>query len=135
MKKLSVVKTKQTKYHEDLCEKVIAHLSDGSSLSSFASSYNVSLSTVKRWQSIYPEFGQAVDIAQTKAQSFWEDIVKQRALFSDPEAGSNQMLALILKNRFNWADKSDVKLEAQIDSTVTFKTVIASDGSLIRSEA
>jgi hypothetical protein len=135
MKKLSVVKNQKTKYSDDFCEKVIIHLSDGSSLSSFASSLNVSHSTVKRWTTMYPDFGEAVEIATTKAMAFWEGVVKDRALIRDEEAGSNQMLALILKNRFNWADKAELKHDIKAEATVTFKTIVQSDGALIRSES
>lgn len=61
-----------SKYDPLYCRTVVEHLTDGSSLTSFAASIDVARSTINEWMAAYPEFSEACARAKAKASAWWE---------------------------------------------------------------
>ncbi len=93
-----------TKYDPGYCDKVIACLAQGHSVTGFAGEIGVSRATVFNWANEYPEFFDALKAGQSAATKFWEAI-----LVSVARDGKGNATAAIfgLKNRAaeDWADK------------------------------
>ena len=59
-------------YKKEYCEKLIEHMSQGFSLSTFGGTVGVTRQTIYDWIERYPEFKEAKDIAFAKSQEFFE---------------------------------------------------------------
>lgn len=93
-----------SKYSSDYCDKVIATMAEGHSVTAFAGEIGVSRSTVFNWANEYPEFMDALKAGQAAATRFWESILVKVAR----DGGGNATAAIFgLKNRAaeDWADK------------------------------
>lgn len=98
-----------SKYDPAFCDRVIAHMSEGASLASFAAEIEVARSSINEWVAQHAEFSEAVNIAKAKCASWWEKA--GRNLVS--EGGSSAqatMIALGLKNMAadDWREKAEV---------------------------
>jgi transposase len=96
-----------TKYKPEYCDAVIAHMSEGASLTSFAASIDVSRATINVWMQEYPEFLEAAMTAKSKCASWWEAVGRKNAV----EGGGNATLVVFgLKNMAadDWRDKREV---------------------------
>ena len=97
-----------TKYKPEYCEAVVAHMSDGSSVTSFAAEIDVSRSTITEWCDNYPEFSAAVKRAKAKCAAWWE---RQGRMGASGEANVNPTLVIFgLKNMSpdDWRDKQEI---------------------------
>jgi hypothetical protein len=74
------------------------------SLTKFAESIDVSRDTLHEWKKNYPEFLTAFN----RAKSIYEDIYTDGAVLGMYNHG---FTALIMKNRFDWKDKTETKNE------------------------
>ena len=110
---------KGLKYREEFCEDIVAHMSEGYSLTSFPSyiydnhdGFKVSISTIESW--LHPESGRkdfitAYAIARSKALEFYEKVLKMHIFGIVPETIKNRIgqkmnahvLTFVLKTRFH----------------------------------
>lgn len=93
-----------TKYDEALCEKAVAFMAEGYSLTALAGEFDVSRDTVYEWQQQHEEFSDAIKRGRAKGARFWEN--KLRSAESSPQVTSS---IFALKNRAadDWRDKVD----------------------------
>lgn len=68
-----------SKYDPAYCDAVIAHCSEGASLTSFAASIDVCRATINVWADEHPEFLEAVKRAKAKCAAWWEANARQGA--------------------------------------------------------
>jgi len=71
---------KSRRYKKEHCEKVIEHMSQGLSLESFGAVVNMSRAGIAKWQTMFPEFGEAVAVGKARALAFWEKLLVSCAL-------------------------------------------------------
>lgn len=93
-----------SKYDQSYCDKVIACLGKGHSVTAFAGEIGVARSTVFKWAEEHPEFSDALKVGQAKAVAFWESALMSIAR----DGGGNATAAIFgLKNRAadDWREK------------------------------
>jgi len=96
-----------SKYDPRYCDEVIAHMSDGASLTSFAAEIGVARSTINEWMGAHPEFSESVKIAKAKCAAWRERVGRSGALGGDV----NPTLVIFgLKNMAadDWRDKQEI---------------------------
>jgi len=104
-----------TDYKPEYCEQVIAHMSEGASLTSFAASIDCSRSTVGLWMEVHEEFSAAVKIGKAKCADWWERIGRKGA---NGEQEVNPTLVIFgLKNMApdEWREKQELQHSGSID--------------------
>jgi transposase len=106
-----------TDYKPEYCEQVIAHMSEGASLTSFAASIDCSRSTVGLWMEVHEEFSAAVKIGKAKCAYWWE---KRGRMGANGEQDVNPTLVIFgLKNMApdEWREKQELQHSGSIDIT------------------
>lgn len=104
-----------TDYKPEYCEAVIAHLSEGASLTSFAAEINCARSTINEWIGKHEEFSESVKIAKAKCAAWWE---KKGRSGASGESDVNPTLVIFgLKNMAaeDWREKQEVQHSGSID--------------------
>lgn len=97
-----------TKYEPAYCDAVVAHMSEGASLLSFAAEIDVARSTLTEWADTHPEFSAAVARGKAKCAAWWEAAGRNLALTGE---GNATMCVFGLKNMGagEWRDKQEVE--------------------------
>ncbi|MEW4469017.1 hypothetical protein AB1K62_14415 [Parasphingorhabdus sp. JC815] len=112
-----------TKYKKTYCKQIIAFMENGYSVTAFAGSIGVARSSVYLWADEYPEFSDALKIAQAKAAIWWEDRLRAVA-----QGGEGSAVAAIfgLKNRVadDWREKQEVDHQSSDGSMTPAKIII-----------
>jgi hypothetical protein len=105
-----------SKYDPAYCDRVILHMADGASLTSFAGEIEVARSTINEWMEHHPEFSEAVNIAKAKCAGWWENVSRKNA----KDGGGNATLCVFgLKNMGadDWREKVTTELTGSIEVT------------------
>lgn len=108
-----------TKYKPEYCERVIDHMKDGASLTSFAAEIEVARSTINEWMGNYPEFSEAVKKGKAKCASWWERLGREGAQGGDV----NPTLVIFgLKNMAadDWRDKQEIDHTSKGERIMSF---------------
>ena len=92
-------------YSTDFCAMVVAHMSQGYSLESFAATISTSVSNVKKWREQFPEFDYACECGKA-AQLFVHE--KLGMTITRTGKGSGEVWKFLMKNQHKWADKVEV---------------------------
>lgn len=75
------------KYKPEMCKTVIDLGKEGKSKAQIASILEIAKSTLYEWEKEFPEFSDAISLAMTHSQAWWEDH-GQNYLVNDPESSS-----------------------------------------------
>ncbi len=95
-------------YRPEYCEQIVAHMSDGSSATSFAASIGVCRETIAVWAAEHPEFFVSLKKGKAACASWWERVSRINASVG----GGNAALCIFgLKNMApeEWKDKIEVE--------------------------
>ena len=95
-------------YKPEYCDQVVAHCTDGASLTSFAAEIDVARSTINEWMEKHPDFSEAVKRAKAKCAAWWEKQARSGASGSAKDI--NPTLCIFgLKNMAadDWRDKTE----------------------------
>ncbi len=122
-------------YDSTYCARVVEHMADGASLTSFAAEVDVARSTINEWMDAHPEFSEAVKRGKAKCAAWWE---KQGRTIAQKGGGpgANTLVIFGLKNMGadDWRDKqevdhssSDGSIKPHVVEFVTPKAVDARD--------
>ena len=96
-------------YDPEYCELVVAHLADGSSLTSFAAEIDVARSTINKWMGEHPEFSEACARAKAKSAAWWEKQGRSIALAGGgPGAATMTMFGMKNMGAEDWKDSAQV---------------------------
>lgn len=101
---------KHFKYNPMYCDMVIKERSQGKTLDACAGKIGVSRKTIRYWYEHIPEFADAVDIAESKAQEFWEN-VGVLAANGKIKNFQSKVWDLVMRSQFDWNPKSEIKHE------------------------
>lgn len=104
-----------TDYKPEYCEQVIAHMSEGASLTSFAASVDCSRATINVWMEAHPEFLESVKVGKAKCADWWE---KRGRMGANGEQDVNPTLVIFgLKNMApdEWREKQELQHSGSID--------------------
>lgn len=71
---------RKPKYRLELCEELVTGASDGKTVGQFCVSHRITTTTFYNWCKRYPEFADAVDIAQQALEAFWVRLHMKGAL-------------------------------------------------------
>ena len=93
-----------SKYKPEYCEKVVEHLAEGASLTSFAAEIDVARSTINEWMGDYPEFSEACARAKAKCAAWWERTNRRLALTGEGNQGACK-LGLTNMAADDWKEK------------------------------
>jgi len=110
-----------TKYKPEYSKRVIEHMADGASLTSFAAEVGVARSTINMWMEDNPKFSESVKIAKAKCAAWWEKLGRNNAVTGD---GNATLVIFGLKNMGieDWRDRKDVDLSST-DGSMTPKVI------------
>ena len=102
-----------TKYRDEYCDMLIAHMEQGLSFESFAGVISVNQDTLHEWAKVNPIFSEAKKMAFSKCLLWWEK-AGRLGLFAgsgkDKKNGNINPAIWIfnMKNRFKWSDRVEV---------------------------
>lgn len=107
-------------------------MAQGYSIEAFAGHIGVSKQTVYNWQTDHQEFLDAVKVAQSRCQEYWEKIgmngmlgLQLKDKDGKPIVTKNfnaVMWIFNMKNRFRWTDRNDVTSDGEkIDGPTIYK--------------
>lgn len=98
-----------SKYNPTYCAKVITHMAEGASLTSFAAEIGVCRDTITEWTNVHPEFSLAVKRGKAKCAAWWERAQRKLAVSGE---GNATACVFGLKNMAedDWHDRKDVNL-------------------------
>lgn len=95
-----------SKYKPEYCAEVVKHMTDGSSLTSFAAEIDVARSTINEWMGEHPEFSEACARAKAKCAAWWEKTNRLLAATGQGNAGACK-LGLTNMAADDWREKID----------------------------
>jgi len=96
-------------YDPSYCERVVEHMQDGASLTSFAAEIDVARSTINEWMSKHPEFSEACARAKAKSAAWWEKQGRSIALTGGgPGAATMTMFGMKNMGGEDWKDASQI---------------------------
>ena len=98
-----------TKYKEEYCEMLTAHMAEGFSYSSFAAVINVNDDSLREWEKRHPRFSVAKKEGRKKQEFFYEKLFKKGALGGIPNFNSTAAIWLS-KNMIGWRDKIETEV-------------------------
>lgn len=92
-------------YKPEYCDEIVAHMSGGASITSFAAEIDVARSTINEWMSVHPEFSEAVKRAKAKCAAWWE--LQGREIATGKADGNPTLVIFGLKNMADedWREK------------------------------
>lgn len=95
-------------YKPEFCGQIIDLMADGYSVAGAAGKFGVSRQTVYNWSEQYPEFLDALKVAQSASALWWED--RLRGIAAGTEAGNASAAIFGVKNRVadEWRDKHEI---------------------------
>lgn len=95
-----------SKYDESYCEKSIAFLSKGKSITQLSAHINVCKDTIYEWAKVHPEYSDALMRGRELSQAYWESELVD--MMYNKEVNS-PLVKLYFANRFGWSDKTETK--------------------------
>jgi hypothetical protein len=112
-----------SKYDPAFCERLVAHMADGASVTSFAAEIDVARSTINQWAEVHPDFSEALTRGKAKCAAWWE---KTGRSVASTGTGNASMVIFGLKNMSadDWQDKQETKHTGTVGiETVTRRVV------------
>lgn len=108
----------RSKWDPKYCKELIEHMAAGCSFASFGGKALVKYSTLKRWEKMYPEFGEAAEIGQLVCMYTWEKIIIGQA--NGTVKGLPATTIFALKNYFPDKFKENLSLSGAGNTIVVF---------------
>ena len=96
-----------TKYYKKYCQIALDLLSKGYSKEALAGELGISRQCLYEWLAKYKEFGDTVEVGETKAQYVWEELGIKATQGQIPKFNTSVWM-FVMKNRFGWKDKHDI---------------------------
>ena len=114
-----------TDYNPDFCELVIELGKQGKSVAQMASECDVSKQTMLTWASIYPEFLDALTLAKTHSQNWWESKGQDNLLSSGGVSLNAGVWSRSMAARFpdDWRENKGVELTGAGGGALKFEEV------------
>ena len=107
-----------TKFKPEYCDLLLQVFEEGGTLACFCARVDISADTFYKWMKAQPTFSEAHGRAIARAENFM--ISKGLHMMNSPSGLYNSKIwELMMKNRFGWSDKKEVKTEADIKVTAT----------------
>ena len=97
-----------TKYKPEYCEQIVAFMSDGASITSFAAEIDVCRATITEWVEVYPEFSAAVKRAKAKCAAWWERQGREGATGNKDINPTLVIFGLKNMGAEDWRDKQEI---------------------------
>ena len=97
-----------TKYDPKYCQMVIDHMTDGSSLTSFAAEIDVARSTINEWMYNNPDFSEAVKRGKAKCAAWWERAGRLGAIGAMDVNPTLVIFGLKNMSPDDWRDKQEL---------------------------
>lgn len=104
----------QSKYKSEYCQLLIDHMGGGLSFRSFGGLVGVAEQTCKVWAQQHPNFKEAKKIGESMGMLYWEKMGKYGT--QGQIKNFNPIIyTFTMKNRFDWTDRTDLRIDATID--------------------
>ena len=120
---------KKKEFTEEMAQTALELGKQGASQKTMYAAINISKSTAARWKKEIPEFEEAMSLATTYAQAYWESMMLANI---DNKAFNSRVAELALKGQFpddygqRLDIKQDIKQEVKIDFTKEVNDLIKS---------
>lgn len=101
-----------TVYEESMCEVVIALGKEGKSVAQMASALGVSKQALCEWTHKHEEFGDAIRLAKTHSQCWWEDVGQNNLIGNKDAPFQGNVWSRSMSARFpdDWRENKGVEL-------------------------
>ena len=103
-----------SKYRPEYCQMLIDHMAGGLSWQCFCGVVGVACATTKLWLETHNEFAQAKAIGEGQSRLYWEKLGKLGSLGQIKDFNAT-IFIFTMKNRFNWSDRTDLKIDATVN--------------------
>ena len=113
-------KGRPTKYKEEYCEKLVAHMAKGLSYESFAGLIGVHRETLYEWERKHEIFSDSKKIGKEKCLLFYETIGVQGMLGKIPNFNATTWI-FKMKNKFGWKSNSVEEILEDKTFTLNYK--------------
>ena len=108
----------RSKWDPAFCKKLIEHMASGCSYATFGAVIGVRYSTMKRWEKMYEEWAEAVELGQLVCMYTWEKIIIGQARGDIKGLPATTIFAL--KNYFPEKFKENTALQGNGNTIVVF---------------
>lgn len=103
-------------YEEDYCKEAVRFMCEGKSIVQLAAHLGVARQTIYDWAGTHDEFKEALNIARSASQAWWEETYDKAAL-GKIEGVIPSMMIFKMK-QFNWSDKQEHRvIEKKLPAT------------------
>lgn len=110
-----------TRYREWFCPMLIDHMTRGYSFESFGSRVLVCKDTLYQWVKDYKEFSYSKKVATEMSRTEWESMGLTGTVGGYGKSFSAPAWIFNMKNRFGWADKTEVQGDIQNTFTLNYQ--------------
>lgn len=110
-----------TKYIREYSLHIIDFMSTGRSLTAFAAHISVSKDTIYEWIKNHPEFSDAVAVAKTKCEAFWEQKGIEGLFIENNRRLNTSLWTFYMKCRFGWREENSENTNPVITLNYRFK--------------
>ena len=102
-----------SKYRPEFCQMMVDDMAKGYSFEAFAGLIGVHKETMYQWVKKHPDFAEAKKRAFDANRRYWEKVgIEQSSYTGTSKHGSSSSFIFNMKNRFDWVDKKETKLDA-----------------------
>jgi hypothetical protein len=114
-----MAKKTASKYKEEFCDQLIAHMSEGLSYACFAGRVGVSRDTLYEWEKKHKEWVEAKRMGEMQSLLMWEQLGIDLA--RGTSRGNVISWIFNMKNRFreDWKDTQVVETKEDVNNTIT----------------
>lgn len=110
-----------TVFHKKFCDYAIHYLAKGYSKQALAGKLMVAVKTLYEWVKADEDFCNAISIGESLSRIWYDELTRNHTLHSKNGMQINsQVYSLNMKNRFNWQDKKELKIDDETKKTFAF---------------
>jgi transposase len=107
-----------SKYKPEMCERMIALMSEGASLEEVAGDLGITCETLNQWSKNKPEFSEAKKIGVEKSKMWW---LRQGRKNLQNKNFNYVGWYMNMKNRFGWRDKQETEVKGNLKSELVIQ--------------
>jgi len=108
-----------TKYKEEYCDRVPELMKDGMAMVEVAAKLDVCVDTLNEWRKVHEVFSLAVKKGIELSEAWW---VRQGRIALRDSKFNSTLWYMNMKNRFNWADKTELRTPDGLDININDMT-------------
>ena len=127
----------KTTYHHSCCGKLVEIMAEGFSYTAALAKMDIPFSTADKWLRNYPQFKEAREMGNAKAQLFYESRIKSVSIMTKEQSKevyvNEKLLISLARHASKWNDASKLQIDQKINKseTKTVKLLVPKSGRMI----